>query len=327
MMSTPVSDEHAARYRAKEVAGATPVAEGVWSVPVPLHGSPLRSIIVYLLESSEGLVLVDAGYQHDSCWRSFQESVRQIGHRVEEISAVLLTHNHPDHVGFADRVREVSGAAVMMHRQDDFATQAGIRGGFLSQLRRALDETGAPADVVATMYDEALAVAHHHEDLRLDRVLDGGEVLDFGDLDVEVVHTPGHTYGHLVFATRGMVFTGDTLMPEGPTQLAIASLPGDDPASDLLASIETIAGLDAEIACPAHQFAFRGVAERARRLHDHHASELAQVRGLLGEHESAWDLVPHRPLPKPWAEMGSGTRRFALVHTLALMRGAAGGAG
>lgn len=332
-MSTPLHQSHAASYRSKQVAPPSLVTDGVWAVPVPLRGSPLRSIIVYLVESSEGPVLIDAGYRHPDCWDSFRDSLRQLGLRPESIPAVLLTHNHPDHVGFADQVRQVSGAQVVMHEHDDFARQRALRGGFVDQLRRALAMSGAPADVAATMYDEALTVAHHAEDLVLDRALGGDTTLSFGDLTVRAVHAPGHTYGHTVYLARGAVFTGDTMMPEGPTQLALPSLPGDDPARELLRTLARIRDLSRaegiDVACPAHQFAFRDVAERAAALHAFHAGEVARVRELLERAGTAWEIAPHLTWARPWDELGTGTRRFALMHSLALLRGAqdSGGAG
>jgi glyoxylase-like metal-dependent hydrolase (beta-lactamase superfamily II) len=300
------------------------VVDGVWAVPVPLHGSPLRSIVVYLLESSEGLILIDAGYEHASCWDSFCDSLATLGHGLASIRLVLLTHNHPDHVGFADRVREASGARVAMGRADDFSHQADERGGFLTQLRNALDLTGAPAEVTATMYAEALKVAHHAESLELDLVLTEDTDLTLGDVTIRAVHAPGHTYGHTVYVdSRGLVFTGDTMMAEGPTQLAIPSLPTDNPAADLLATLDRIPGLGAEIACPAHQFAYRDVAARAEELKGFHQAEVDAVRLLLDQHSTAWEIAPHLTWAKPWDELGTGTRRFALIHTLALMRGAA----
>src|SRR4051794_697403 len=98
-MSIPVSEEHAATYRARAVPASVAVVPGVWAVPVPLHGSPLRSINVHVLESSAGLVLIDAGYEHPSCWASFQDSLDALGLDVRDVRLVLLTHNHPDHVG------------------------------------------------------------------------------------------------------------------------------------------------------------------------------------------------------------------------------------
>lgn len=331
-MSIPVSEEHAATYRARAVPRPVAVVPGVWAVPVPLHGSPLRSINVHVLESSAGLVLIDAGYEHPSCWASFQDSLDAIGLDVREVRLVLLTHNHPDHVGFADRVRAASGARVVMGREDDFAHQDGIRGGFLAQLYRTLTQTGAPEDVVTAMYADAVKVAHHAEDLRLDLALDGDSDFTLGDVTVRAVHAPGHTYGHTVYVdSRGLVFTGDTMMAEGPTQLALPSLPGDDPAADLLATLDRIRGLGAAIACPAHQFAYRDVASRATELRAFHQAEVDRVRevsaSLSTEEPTAWEAAPHLRWSKPWDELGRGTRRFALVHTFALLRRATDAAG
>ncbi|MEU5877828.1 MBL fold metallo-hydrolase [Spirillospora sp. NPDC047279] len=291
---------------------------------MPLHGSPLRSITVFLVETSEGLVLIDAGYDHPSCWESFTASLAEIGHDLDAVRLVLLTHNHPDHVGFAGRVREASGARIVMQRADDFAHQRRVRGGgFLVQLRRALEQTGAPDEVIADMYAAAVGVARHAEDLELDDAPEGGSEHVLGDVTIRGVPTPGHTYGHAVYVdtARGVVFTGDTMMAEGPTQLAIPSLPLDDPAGDLLASLDRIAGLGARIACPAHQFPYRDIPARAAELKAHHQAELDTVAELLRTYDTAWEVVPHLTWAKPWDELGPGTKRFALVHTLSLIRG------
>lgn len=325
-MSTPVSRAHAAQYHARQVPEPTEVTPGIWAVPVPLHGSPLLSITIFAVATSAGPVLIDSGYRHRTCWEAAQESLAGIGLPVQEIVAVLLTHNHPDHVGFAHRVREASGAAVMMHREDDFAHQAERRGGFLDQLRAGLELSGAPADVTRAMYESAVTVAVHDEALVLDETFaEERTELRFGDVTITAVHTPGHTYGHTVFLdARGVVFTGDTLMPEGPTQVAIVSTPDDDPATDLLASLERIAGLGASTACPAHQYPYTRVAERALALRDFHRDEIDRVRSLLERHDTAWEIAPHLTWSKPWDELGLGSRRFALMHTIALVRACTG---
>ncbi|WP_433222165.1 MBL fold metallo-hydrolase [Dactylosporangium sp. CS-047395] len=320
-MSIPAIEAHEASWRAREVPEPAQVVPGVWAVPIPLNGHALRSITVFLAETRDGPVLIDAGYAHPSCWTAFQASLAVIGHRVETIRAVLLTHNHPDHVGFADRVRAASGATIAMGRADDFARVAAERGGFLEQLRRSLDLTGAPAAVTDAMYTEALTVAKHREDLQLDVELHGEQELTFGDVTIRAVPAPGHTYGHTVFLdSRGVLFTGDTMMAEGPTQLAIVSRPDDDPAGDLLATLTRIGTLGAAVACPAHQFPYEDVAGRAAQLRAFHAAEVDQVRALAGPDTTAWTIAPHLTWKKPWDELGPGTRRFALMHTLALLR-------
>lgn len=320
-MSTPVSEEQAASFRARTVPAPFSVIDGVWAIPVPLHGSPLRSIVVYVIETGDGLILIDAGYEHPSCWDSFQEAMAALGHDLASIELVLLTHNHPDHVGFAERVRRASGARVVMGREDDFTHQERVRGGFLAQLRTALDLTGAPQAVTDEMFAQAGKVAHHAEDLDLDVSLAQDVDFTLGRVTVRAVHAPGHTYGHTVYVDdRGLVFTGDTMMAEGPTQLAIPSLPQDNPAADLLASLDRIRDLGAEIACPAHQFAYRDVAARAQQLAAFHRGEVASAQWLSNQHSTAWEVAPHLTWAKPWNQLGDGTRRFSLIHTAALLR-------
>ncbi|MFI7079403.1 MBL fold metallo-hydrolase [Micromonospora sp. NPDC049903] len=324
-MSIPAIDAHAASYRAREVPAPAQVVDGVWAVPVPLPGSALRYVTVYLLETADGLVLVDAGYDHPACWRAFAQSVESLGHRVEAIGTVLLTHNHPDHVGFAARLQTVAGARIVIGRPDDFATMHRTRGTFLAQLRAALDLTGAPVDVVESMYADAVDVAVHHESLRPDVTVTDETEFRFGDVTVRPVPTPGHTYGHTVYLdARGLVFTGDTMMAEGPTQLAIVSRPEDDPAADLFRSLARIRALDAAVACPAHQFPYRDVAARVDELSAYHRDEVDAVRDLTVVGDDAWTLARRMTWQKPWDELGRGTRRFHLVHALALLRTATG---
>ncbi|CAM3265970.1 MBL fold metallo-hydrolase [Nocardioides dubius] len=321
-MSTPFQHKLAELHRAKQVAPPTELGDGVFAIPVPLAGSPLRAIIVYAVRTSAGLVLIDAAYEHPVCWRSLNDSLRAIGHRVEEVVAVLLTHNHPDHVGLAEQIRDASGAEVVIHRRDDFTWQRQERDGFLGQLATVLDGTGVPAEQRAEMFEAAKSVAVHREALVPDRLLvEPITELAFGDVTLRAVHAPGHTYGHTVYLhPAGYVFTGDTLMPEGPVQLALAPLRGDDPVGDLLGTLATIGGLGAAVACPAHQYPFLDVEARCRELAAHHSAEQEQARRLSTAHLDAWGVAPHLSWAKPWDRMGVSTRRFALVHTHALLQ-------
>ena len=64
----------------------------------------------YLVEDSGGLTLVDAGTPGD--WQLFLRSLDALGRRLGDVDAVVLTHAHPDHVGFAERARREGPASV-----------------------------------------------------------------------------------------------------------------------------------------------------------------------------------------------------------------------
>ena len=81
------------------------------------------------------------------------------------------------------------------------------------------------------------------------RILKGGEVLDLGGRDVQVLHTPGHSPGHLCFweEARGDLYTGDLVYLD----TLFAYYPSTDPEA-YLDSLELIAALPARRVLPAH---------------------------------------------------------------------------
>jgi hydroxyacylglutathione hydrolase len=105
--------------------------------------------------------------------------------------AIVNTHTHIDHVGGNDALREATGAKVMLHEADlplydNLPVQAEFLGLYGAPRRSPVDE-------------------HIHQG---DRVRAGG-------LELEVLHTPGHTPGSLCFHLAGaptpLLFSGDTL--------------------------------------------------------------------------------------------------------------------
>ena len=67
--------------------------------------------------------VVDAGTPGD--WTYFASSLAGLGAKLADVDAVLLTHAHPDHTGFAERARTEAGAQVWIHRADEQAARTG----------------------------------------------------------------------------------------------------------------------------------------------------------------------------------------------------------
>ena len=70
----------------------------------------------YLIEADGRLTIVDAGVP--SSWASLQDALRALGRSLDDIDAVVLTHAHFDHVGFAERARTTLGVPVHVHEND-----------------------------------------------------------------------------------------------------------------------------------------------------------------------------------------------------------------
>lgn len=185
------------------------VAPGVYRI-----GDPLVNF--YLVETGEGLVMVDAGLPSHS--GRFLDAVAWVGGRLR---AVVLTHAHPDHTGLAERARDKAGARVWVHEADapilvDGPTSAMVHARPERPLLPYLARH--PATV------RALVRLGHAGAFTADRV---SEFSVFGDDQVleevpgrpRVVPAPGHTPGSVlvVFEERGVAFTGDALVTTDPS--------------------------------------------------------------------------------------------------------------
>ncbi|MGH2728127.1 MAG: MBL fold metallo-hydrolase [Actinomycetota bacterium] len=104
------------------------------------------------------------------------------------LQSVLLTHGHLDHIWSAAAVADAAGVPAYIHPGDRYMLDD--PGAALGRMGMGKMEIETPADV---------------------RDLSDGDRFSFGDLELETRHTPGHTPGHCVFATNGILFSGDLI--------------------------------------------------------------------------------------------------------------------
>ena len=165
-----------------------------FSVPTPLGDLP-RSVNLWLLVG-ECIVVIDSGVAGSE--RRVAAYLQGLGRSVAEIDWLLLTHSHPDHIGAAAALVELSGCQVAAHA----AERDWIEDPQLQARQR-------PVPGFAGLVQGAVAVT---------RELDDGEVLKFDGLpELTVLHTPGHSRGSLSLwaAQAGWLVSGDAIPVPG----------------------------------------------------------------------------------------------------------------
>ena len=234
------------------------VAEGV-------HLLTQGVVNFYLVSGGGKLTLIDAGAPGD--WDVFARSVGSLGRALEDLDAVLLTHAHSDHTGFAERARTQAHATVRIHRADEPAARGGHVPRNQAGVSKYLLRPEAYRTLFGLMRRKGLKIVPIHEVA----AFDDGETLDVPGRP-RVVHAPGHTPGSCAILLEGQrtLVTGDVLATRNPLtgrtgpQIAPDGLNRDSELA--LRSLDGLAPLPADLVLPGHGEPFTGGIAEAVRL-------------------------------------------------------------
>jgi len=153
-----------------------------------IHRLTQGVVCFYLIEDGGKLLLVDAGAPKD--WDVLVRGIAALGRRLTDLDAVLLTHAHSDHTGFAERARTTAGAPVWIHQADAVAAKTGKGGKNDGKATAYLLRPEFYRTVFSLARRGALKIVPIHE---VSTFADG-ERLDVPG-QPRVVHAPGHTEG------------------------------------------------------------------------------------------------------------------------------------
>jgi len=214
----------------------------------------------YAIEDGDELTIVDTG--HPRSWASLQALLRARNRRP---TAVVLTHAHFDHMGFAERARTVLGVPVHAHEREVPITRHPLRYDHeRSRIPYMLRHPGFDRAFLAMTLMGALFV----KGVEAVQTFTDGEQLDVPGKP-RVVFTPGHTHGHcaLHLADRGVVIAGDAFVTYNPythsTGAQIVSGAATADSAEALASLDRLAALDADVTLTGHGEPWRRGVEAA----------------------------------------------------------------
>ena len=186
----------------------------IHALPIPTPFAVGR-VNVYLVED-EPLTLVDTGPNSGTSLTRLEAALRERGRRVEDLERIVVTHQHPDHVGLVEILASRSGAEVCalealapwlerysasMEQDDAFAEDVMLRHGIPRQVTSAL----RAVTQVARGWGHRATVT---------RPLRDGDVLEFAACAWRVHHRPGHSPSDTVFhdEASGELIGGDHLI-------------------------------------------------------------------------------------------------------------------
>ena len=282
------------------------IAEGVVRLTFPMPMSP-GHVHGYLLPVDDGYVLVDTGLGLPDLAEHWHELLPGLGRPV---SAIVITHFHPDHVGGALDAAGATGAPVHQGALD-YEQCAKVWGAddWAPRIAAWFESHGAPPEATlhlleaGSIYRPFIRFAPDPHLLREGDTVAGWAVGEF----------PGHADGHICLLKDGLMIAGDHLLPRITPAVGLYPESRPDPLGDYISSLERVAVLEPRLALPGHGDPIADPAGRAREIVEHHRLRLDETEAALGRtpltgYELSYTLFP--------GERGPGQRRFAVAETL-----------
>jgi glyoxylase-like metal-dependent hydrolase (beta-lactamase superfamily II) len=257
------------------------VAEGVFILPLPLGIHRIPSINTYLLVDPAGDTLIDCGiYAAAPPGLSKAEvgdgtgavaaALAQCGRSFDTLGRLIITHAHIDHYGIAGEVVRRSGAELWMHAQTDLdrnkythpdravdrrtlmLADHGLYGDTLTAASTGL------RDWIPVMPSIGQPTAKLH----------GGEKLSACGRAWEILHTPGHSPGHICIwsADDRLLCSGDHLLKPISPPVTFERGFERDPMGSYLESLRLVEQLEPALVLPGHGETFTNGAARAAEI-------------------------------------------------------------
>jgi glyoxylase-like metal-dependent hydrolase (beta-lactamase superfamily II) len=236
-----------------------PAAEvGIHRLAIPTPFAVGR-VNLYLLED-EPLTLVDAGPNSGRSLDELESQLHALGHELEDIELILVTHQHIDHIGLVSIVARRSGAEVaaidrLVPFIEGYGERAAEDDAFGAEL---MLRNGISPDVVRALQSVSLAFRAWGARADVTRVLQDGERLELRDRTLEVAFRPGHSPTDTVFydSDRRILLSADHLLAHiSSNPLITRPVDGERRPQALVTYLESLTktrDMDLELVLPGH---------------------------------------------------------------------------
>jgi glyoxylase-like metal-dependent hydrolase (beta-lactamase superfamily II) len=281
-------------------------------IPIPF---PMKYVYCYLFKQENHYVLIDVGYNNKRGRAAWEEVFRELCIQPKEIKTIYLTHFHPDHAGLAGWMQQLTGAPIFMHEIDAQMMNHvwGVESTQANNIKEMVLEHGTPLVLADEIERQMELMIDHIRPLPTLSIV--GEQVEFAGNLWQVIHTPGHSTGHICFfqEEEKVVISGDHILDKITPNISVWPGASQTPLHDYIHSLNKVKSLQVKKAYTAHGALIENVNARIEQLLVHHKERLAamevMVQGGTAFEVAEASFAQKALSPHQW--------RFAIAETIA----------
>ena len=259
------------------------VSKGVFEIEVPVPFG-VKYVNAYLIDSGV-LGLIDPGPKTDKALSVLDSALKKLGVSLEDVERLIFTHRHVDHIGMANRIKMISDAETYIHESEKNAAS-----NFYEEFDKTVEsfltpiaEAGVPRHILERMPEYYGVIREVCEPVEIDKTLKDCDTLDFGEMNLSVIHCPGHSIGSICLYEneRKLLFTGDHVLKEITPNPFASGLSEHATLKRYLDSLKKVEKLPVETGLPGHGNLIYDFPSVVRNLYAHHEARKKLVAEIL----------------------------------------------
>lgn len=300
----------------------TPIADDIFQLRLPLPFA-LNHVNCYLLRGDDGWTIIDTGINIPNNQTAWLDVFANNNIDMRDIEQIVLTHVHPDHFGMAGWLQGM-GEMAKVHipvkateREEEMADIVWRQNHPNFDFGDWMIENGMPEEQgrrVSSAQDNTRNMTLPYPN-DLERI-SSGETLRMGNRDFEIIHTPGHADGHVVFydADDQLMLSGDHILNKITPNIGLWNYSDPDPLGRYLGSLVDLLDYDVRLALPGHKTLIEDWRGRINDLLKHHDERLDHIRDAVANDNQTPFAIAQ--VIFPFEKFTPHEWRFAIAETL-----------
>jgi glyoxylase-like metal-dependent hydrolase (beta-lactamase superfamily II) len=271
----------------------------------------LDHVNCFMAVGENGWTVIDTGLHDDRTVARWDERLQ--GKKVTDL---FITHYHPDHFGYAGGMQQKTGASVSMTKVDADDGMKVWESDFIKEIRRNYILAGVPEQTAVNMTSNTESfTARVTPYPQINHYFEEGEKVHIGPYAYEVIFTPGHSDGLVVFycKEKNVLLSTDHILPRITPNIAYWFHGIENPLQAYMDALNKVKKLDADLVIPSHGKPFHGANERIDEILGHHDRRLDKTLDSVGNGATIYEVCG-KLFDR---ELNVHETRFALGETIA----------